>query len=234
VGDAAAWAAVTGPGGALEALQAARAAGRIRALGLTTHSPEIALLAADHGAFQTLQVPWNPLERQFLPAVERARARGVGTIAMKPLAGGALGPVATLALRHSLASGIDVVIPGLDDPAQADEIYAIGDGPYDLDPAETARLEAEMARWQGRFCHRCGYCMPCPNGLNIPMLLLLDAYTVRYGLGSWSAARLGGFSKRYADCEACGDCLARCPYGLQIPELLKEAAGRDPRLAPRP
>ena len=232
VGDAAAWAAVTGPGGALEALQAARAAGRIRAIGLTTHSPEIALLAADHGVFQTLQVPWNPLERQFLPAVERAWKHGLGTIAMKPLAGGALGPVATLALRHSLAAGIDVVIPGLDDPAQADEIYALGDGPYDLDAAEADRLAAEVARWQGRFCHRCGYCMPCPNGLNIPMLLLFDAYTARYGLGSWSAMRLGGLSKFYTDCEACGECVARCPYALQIPELMKEAAARDPRRSP--
>ena len=67
--------------------------------------------------------------------------------------------------------------------------------------------------------------MPCPNGLNIPMLLLLQAYAERYDLPDWSRSRLAAFDKRYADCADCGTCTERCPYGVRVAELMRRAAG---------
>jgi predicted aldo/keto reductase-like oxidoreductase len=66
--------------------------------------------------------------------------------------------------------------------------------------------------------------MPCGNGLNIPMLLLLQAYYERYHLEAWALERLKGLEKGYEDCRQCGECIERCPYELEIPALIARAA----------
>ena len=64
------------------------------------------------GLFATVQAPVNAVERQFIPVLQAAKERNMGTIAMKPLAGGSfMHP--ELALRQLLAEPLlDVVIPG--------------------------------------------------------------------------------------------------------------------------
>ena len=65
--------------------------------------------------------------------------------------------------------------------------------------------------------------MPCPNGLNIPFLLLIEAYYTRYDLKGWALERLAGLEKKYADCVGCGECVERCPYDLKIPDMMARA-----------
>jgi predicted aldo/keto reductase-like oxidoreductase len=95
-----------------------------------------------------------------------------------------------------------------------------------LEAAELAALEAERRLWGGKFCRRCGYCLPCPNGLNIPFLFLIDGYYSRYELKDWALARLAALPKKFDDCTECGECLEKCPYGLPIPDMMKDAAKR--------
>jgi uncharacterized protein len=216
---------VLGPGGAYEALDAARRAGKVRFIGVTGHSRRVLLRAVETGLFDTVQHPFNVLETDWLEdVVPAARRLGVGVIGMKPVAGGALSRVARASVRFAIERGVDVAIPGMDSAAQVDENAAAGADAAELRPEELAALEAEKARWGGAFCHRCGYCTPCPNGLNIPFLFLIEAYFTRYELRDWALARLAGLGKSYADCAACGECLAKCPYGLPIPELMRTAA----------
>ena len=85
-------------------------------------------------------------------------------------------------------------------------------------------MEREL--WGEKFCRRCAYCMPCPNGLNIPFLLLIEGYYSRYELKDWATQRLSTLAKTYDDCEACGVCLEKCPYDLPIPELMEKASKR--------
>ncbi len=216
---------VLGPGGAYEALQKAREEGKIRWIGITGHSREIMEKAIGTGLFDTAQFPFNPIETEWADTVIPASKRGnVGTIGMKPVAGGAIRNAA-LSLRYTLNRGIDVSIPGMDAIAQIDENCAAGEKLEKLNAAELAILEEEKELWGEQFCRRCGYCMPCTNGLNIPFLLLIEAYYTRYGLKDWALARLSGLSKQYGDCAGCGDCLQKCPYDLPVPELMKNAAG---------
>jgi uncharacterized protein len=217
---------VLGPGGAYEAMDRARRDGKIRFIGVTGHSRETLVRAVATDLFDTVQHPYNPLEpewrRDVIPA---ARGRGLGVIGMKPAAGGALGDVPA-ALRFALADGVDVAIPGMDAISQVVENAAVGAALVPPTAADLASFAEDAARWQGSFCHRCGYCKPCPNGLDVPFLLLIEAYYARYDLRGWALERLAGLEKKYADCAACGECAARCPYGLAIPELLAAAAAK--------
>ena len=222
VGDMKQLERILGPGGAYETLAGAREEGKVRWIGITGHSREILLHASGLGLFDTVQCPFNAIETEWedkvLPA---ARAAGMGTIGMKPLAGGALAD-ATPAIRFTLTRGIDISIPGMDAVEQVDENIRAGDLSEPTDD-ELAGLAREKEAWGELFCRRCGYCMPCPSGLNIPFLLLLEGYYNRYELKDWAVSRLQTQKMRYSDCTACGECLEKCPYNLPVPDLMKRA-----------
>ena len=186
---------ILGPGGAYEALSKAREEGKVRYIGITGHSRPVLAKAIDTGLFDTVQFPFNPIEDEWLDdVIPAAKDAGMGTIGMKPLAGGAIRNAA-VSIRFTLTRGIDVSIPGMDAVEQVDINTAAGER---LDPTtdmELADLRREKELWGDRFCRRCAYCMPCPNGLNIPFLLLIEAYYSRYDLREWALARLGTLDK---------------------------------------
>ena len=218
--------AIFEPGGAYEALLAARAAGKIRWLGITGHSREVILRAIESGLFDTAQFPFNPIEDEWSEAViPAAKKASVGTICMKPLAGGAIRNHRA-ALRYELSRGMDVVIPGMDEIDQIEENASVGAKLVPPSEGDLVDLHAEKVLWGEKFCRRCGYCQPCPNGLNIPFLMLIDGYYTRYELRDWALARLGTLAKKFCDCAACGECLVKCPYHLPIPDMMKDAAKR--------
>lgn len=215
---------VLGPGGAYEALSRARDEGKVRWIGITGHSLPVILKAIGTGLFDTAQFPFNAVETEWQDEIiPAARKSGIGTIGMKPLAGGALRN-APLAIRFTLTRGIDVSIPGMDSISQVDENVSCADPLGELSDDDLAALAGEKERLGELFCRRCGYCMPCPNGLNIPFLLLLEGYYTRYGLQDWALERLDGLSKSYRDCTACGECLDKCPYHLPIPDLMERSS----------
>jgi uncharacterized protein len=232
---------VIAPGGAYDTLVKARQAGKIRFIGVTGHLREVLLRAVETDLFDTVQHPFNPIETEWAQdVIPAARARNVGLIGMKPAAGGAISNVPA-ALRfeltglsteaepidnHDFSGGMDLVIPGMDSLAQVEQNAEVGTSLRPPDPGEMTDLEADIQRWQGAFCRRCGYCMPCPEGLSIPFLLLIQAYYERYNLQEWARERLSGLEKKYDDCAACGHCLELCPYELKIPDLMA-AAGKQ-------
>ena len=215
---------IMSPGGAYEGLARARKAGKIRWIGVTGHSRPVLLEAIHTGLFDTVQLPYNPIEDEWeedvLPAAKKA---GMGTIGMKPLAGGAIMD-ARASIRFSLTRGIDVSIPGMDSIEQVDDNTSVGDGLEPLTEHELEALRKLKKLWGDRFCRRCAYCMPCPNGLNIPFLLLIEAYYTRYDLKDWALDRLKTLEKSFSDCDDCGECLGKCPYHLPIPDLMEQAA----------
>ena len=217
---------VLGPGGAYEELDHARAAGKVRSIGITGHSQAVLAKAVETGLFDTVQIPFNAIENQWaedvIPAAARANA---GVIAMKPLAGGALRH-ASYALRYSLTRGATVVIPGMESVDQVDANAGVGEVLEPLVQDEVLVLEKEKEFWGNRFCRRCAYCMPCPNGLDIPFLMLIESYYTRYDLKQWALDRLSGLEMKYSDCAECAECVEKCPYGLPVPDLMAEAARR--------
>jgi len=215
---------VLAPDGALAALKEAQDRGKIRFIGITGHIPSVLVKAVKTGEFDTVQFPFNPIEttgsEELLPL---ATELGVGTIAMKPFAGGAL-KNKVLTLRFILEQGFSTVIPGMDEVAQVNENVTAGQNPGPLTEEEKSALLGEVAILGSAFCRRCEYCQPCPRGIDIPMVFLLDGYWTRYGLKEWAVDRYRPLKAKASECMDCGECESRCPYQLPIREMLKEAA----------
>ena len=134
---------VFGPGGAMEALLAARADGRVGHIGLTAHSLEVFAAALEHEEIETIMFPYNIVETQGQELIARAAEKGVAFIAMKPLAGGAIED-ASLALRFILANpNVTVVIPGMADPAELDQNLAACEDRSPLSAEEKAKTSPQ-------------------------------------------------------------------------------------------
>jgi len=208
--------------GAVAGMIRAREQGKIRHIGLSGHKPRIVAMALERFAFETIQVPCNFMETEELrDLVPMARRRGIGVIAMKPMGGGNIREIA-LNFRFIFNQGIDVAIPGMDSEKQVEEnVGALGDLSL-LSAKETARLQKEKDRLGDRFCRRCEYCMPCPQGLPIAFLHVLRNYYFLYDLQDWVWERLGALAKTYKDCAACGQCVQKCPYHLDMPKIFSE------------
>ena len=93
-----------------------------------------------------------------------------------------------------------------------------------LTEEETARCKALVKELGSDFCRRCGYCAPCPQGINIPSNFILVNYLRNYGLQDWAKGRYFAQDKTAADCVKCGLCETRCPYELPIRQMLASVA----------
>ena len=212
------------PGGALEALKEAKAAGKIGHIGITLHSVELFQKALEFDWVETIMFPYNIVETQGTELIRQCAEKGIGFICMKPLAGGAIED-ASLALRFICANpDVTVVIPGM---AAADEIRQNIAAVSDTSPltdGEKGAMEQIRSQLGTHFCRRCNYCAPCTAGISIPSVFLMEGYLSRYGLEDWARARYAGMDKTASDCVGCGVCETRCPYHLPIRDMLKAAA----------
>jgi len=215
---------VLAPGGALEAMQAAKAAGKIGHLGITLHSLDLFERALELPWVETIMFPYNIVETQGEDLIHRCGEKNIGFICMKPLAGGAIED-ATLALRFIAANeNVTVVIPGMAEEKEiAQNIAAVCDG-SPLSAQEQEKMAQIRSDLGTHFCRRCNYCAPCTAGISIPAVFLMEGYLTRYGLSDWAIARYAAMDKKASDCIECGVCETRCPYNLPIREMLKNAA----------
>ncbi|MGN0774136.1 MAG: aldo/keto reductase [Candidatus Ventricola sp.] len=211
---------VTAPGGALEALLEAKAAGKIGHIGLTAHMATVFERALDMDWVETVMFPYNIVETQGEALMRRCTEQNVGFIVMKPLAGGALED-ATLALRFiGQNPDVSVVIPGMYSVDEAKQNLAAMEDRSPLTAQELEKIEAIRRELGTQFCRRCNYCQPCTAGIGISGIFVLEGYLQRYGLGDWAKARYAGMAKKAGDCVGCGVCETRCPYQLPIREML--------------
>ena len=216
-----AWETVCAEGGALQELISAQRSGLVRFIGVSSHSNELLLKMQDTGIFDTVQFPYNAVEKQFVPSMERGVALNLGRIVMKPLAGGSFAD-AGLAIRFALEAPVSVVIPGMDSIEQVvQNVAAVNAGPLSHEERQAVLAEAESLG--GDFCRRCDYCQPCPREVPISHIYILEAYVLRYGLADWARTRYAALPFDAGDCIECGVCEAKCPYHLPLREKLKRA-----------
>lgn len=217
-------AAVLAPGGALEALREAQQAGKIGHIGVTGHNIELLVEAIRTDAFSTVQVPFNCVETTALDELlPLSRDMNIGTIIMKPLGGGQISQ-SQLALRFVLEHDISAAIPGMDEVGQVVQNVAAAAEIRPLSPEERLILQQEAAVLGPNFCRRCGYCMPCPVGIDIPTMFIFHLQYRRYGLKEAIPKRYAAFPTKASGCIECGRCEERCPYNLPIRDMLKHVA----------
>jgi len=215
-----------GPGGALDALKQAKRDGLVRHIGITGHIRSFVVEALKTGELETVQFPFNAVEAAGAEELLNLAANTeTGVIVMKPLAGGAIkntGP----ALRFILEHPVSTVIPGMDALEQVDQNAAVGTDLRPLNGTERKALEEMAAKLGSTFCRRCEYCQPCPQGVDIPTVFLLDGYFTRYELQDWARERYRGMKVTARECVECGECEEKCPYSLPIRTMLAEAKTR--------
>ena len=215
------WDAIVAPGGALEAVQQAKAAGKIKHIGFSSHDIPLAIKVCQTGLFASIQIPFNFIEND--PADELfpvAQKLDMGIIAMKPLGGGLLGR-ADLCFKFLQQYQFVVPDPGIQTADEADEIIALYDSPQPLTAADNQEIEKIRSELGKRFCHRCGYCIPCEQGVKIPEVMSFRSMAQRLA-PKLAIAFTKDAMQTVDSCSECGECLEKCPYNLEIPELIRE------------
>ncbi|MCR5137961.1 MAG: aldo/keto reductase [Oscillospiraceae bacterium] len=203
--------------GALEA----KRRGWIGHIGVTSHRFGVIGQCIDSGLFETVQFPFSYISaEQDLALAERAKAADVGFIAMKGLAGGLLTNVRAC---HCFMKQYDNVVPiwGIQRPEELEAWLAIAEEDPDMDPETAAFIEQERRELSGSFCRSCGYCMPCPVGIEIRNcarmnMLLRRSPWQQYMTDEWYAKM-----HQIENCIGCRSCAGKCPYQLDTPNLLK-------------
>lgn len=212
---------VLGEDGAYEALLKLKKEGKIGHIGITAHSIDVLKLAIESNKFETIMYPYNIVENQAEKLFERAKELNIGVIVMKPMAGGAI-KNGKLALKYIVQNqNVTCAIPGMGKIEEVEENTSIDFAHSKL--TEKEKLEAEkIAKDLGtEFCRRCGYCGPCPQGIDIPGIFLLQGYKERYNLVKWAEDRYAALKSTAKDCLECGNCETKCPYNLPIRKMLK-------------
>ena len=167
---------VMAPGGALEALQEAKKAGKIGHIGITLHNIELFTQALELDWVETIMFPYNLVETQGEDLIKACKERNIGFICMKPLAGGAIDD-ATLALRFIRQNtGVSVVIPGMAEIQELEQNIAAVADTSPLNEEELKKIRAIRESLGTQFCRRCNYCAPCSVGIPIPAMFLMDGY----------------------------------------------------------
>ncbi len=208
--------------GLYEAMLEAKAQGLIRFIGITNHRLSIAEEAVVSGLYDTLQFPFSYLSgEKDLALVRLCEEHDVGFICMKALAGGL---ITNARAAYAYLAKLPVApIWGIQRERELDDFLVFQNAPAEMDEEITAILDADRKELQGDFCRGCGYCMPCPAGINIGICS-------RIGLIMRRAPSEGYYSKFWQDemektknCLHCGQCTQKCPYGLDAPSLLEKS-----------
>ncbi len=215
---------VMAPGGALEALQEAKAQGKIGHIGVTLHSADLFRQAVELPWVETIMFPYNIVETQGEELIAKCKEKDIGFICMKPLAGGAIDDAVT-ALRFIVSNpNVTVAIPGMAEEAEIAQNIAAAENTAPLTEQERAKIAMIRQELGTNFCRRCNYCAPCTVGINIPGVFLFEGYYSRYNLKQWALDRYAVLPKKASDCVGCGACEDRCPYQLPIRQMLKNVA----------
>ncbi len=248
VGDMGNYNRATGSRGALEAAKKALEQGKIRHIGISIHRAlPVMRKAIESGEFETIMLAYSILDQENvgLEIIPLAKKHEVGVIIMKSLSGGLLAspltseerkkidfdPIVRGSLRYVVSNeNISVVIPGMRNVKEVEENVAVG-SMEKISETELRELREKIGKLgisfrYGQVCQRCGYCQPCEQGVNIPVIFMAyDMYkSYPANLKYLGLEKYNSLEVKPDACIECGECESKCPAGIPIMEKLKEVA----------
>lgn len=207
--------------GLYEAMLEAKKLGKIRHIGITSHKLKIAEEAVRSGLYETLQFPFSYLASEKEEALVRlCEEMDVGFICMKALAGGLI--TRSDAAYAFLAEYPVAPIWGIQRERELDEFLSYNATPPEMTEEIKAYIDRERDELKGDFCRGCGYCMPCPVGIQINNCARMSLMIRRAPIDAQLSKASQDMMKKIEDCIECGQCKSKCPYGLDTPNLLKK------------
>lgn len=208
--------------GLYEAMLEAKAQGKIRHIGITNHRLAVAHEAIESGLYETLQFPFCYLATEKDMEVEEAcRKAGMGFIAMKALSGGLIN---NSRAAYAFEAQYENVLPiwGVQREKELDEFISYIDNPPQMDEEIKKLIEHDREELIGDFCRGCGYCMPCPAGIEINNCARMSLMLRRAPSDAWLTEDWQEKMKKIENCLHCNKCKSHCPYGLDTPALLQK------------
>jgi len=224
--------------------------GKARFIGFSGHTVSTAQQAVASGEIDVLMFPVN-LAGNAVPGrrglANACLTHDVGLVAMKPFAGGRLLRAGDevraeswqvggegVTLRRSVPAtpvqclayileqpGLTTIVPGCQSVAEVDAAQAYWTA--SAAARDYAPLLSDFQQYRDGECVYCNHCLPCPLAIDVGRTMrLLDA--ARAGGLAWARPQYAAMEPKAADCIACGDCEARCPFGVPAVERLAEAA----------
>lgn len=241
------WAEIRAKGACLEYFQKAKDQGLIREIGISIHRDlRVMRDAVESGLFSFMMLAYSPLDQENVAAeiLPLARKYDIGLMLMKAMAGGQLVPEPTdmspdqadqlkrYAIRFCLSNpNVHAAVIGMNTAEQVD--FNAGAACADLPISDQAtdqmrRLIAKISRdfRYGQMCLRCYYCQPCPEGVPVP-----EAFRAGDALSGYPDDLKPLADEMYEKlnfktemCVECGECMEKCPAGIEIPSKLREVA----------
>ena len=206
--------------GMYECMLEAKAQGKIRHIGVIAHNIEIAMECVQSGLYETMQFPFSYLSSdKEIALVQACKEANMGYIAMKGLAGGLIHDSKA---AMAFMTQFDNVLPiwGVQRMSELEEWLAFMDETPEYTDEIRAFVEKEKLELAGDFCRGCGYCMPCPVGIQINNCARMSLMLRRAPSKAWLTKEMQAEMMKIENCLHCGSCASKCPYELNTPELL--------------
>jgi predicted aldo/keto reductase-like oxidoreductase len=209
------------PDGLYAGMLEAKEKGLIRHIGITNHGIKNAIEAAESNLYETVQFPLNSLASgEDLELVEVCRKLDIGVVAMKAMSGGLItNPASTFAFLRQY--GNILPIWGVQRMSELEDFIALENNPPLLDDSMWENINRDRAELAGDFCRGCGYCLPCPAGIDIPNQARISLMMKRSPYGEYLEDSFRAKMDLINNCINCGHCRDNCPYKLDAPNILK-------------
>lgn len=208
--------------GLYEAMLEAKEQGKIKYIGLTNHRLHVAKEAVESGLYDTIQFPFSYLASpQEEVLVKLCEEKNVGFICMKALAGGL---ITDSHIAYAFLNSFKNALPiwGIQKERELDEFLSYQDNPPVLTHEIKEVIDKERKELSSEFCRGCGYCMPCPMGIEINNAARMSLMLRRAPSKNWLSQEWQEKMAKIDSCIHCGACMKKCPYHLNTPELLKK------------
>lgn len=211
-----------GEDGLYDAALEAKKQGKIRNISITNHRLAVAQEAIDSGLYATLQFPFSYLSgEQEQALVDGCREKKMGFIAMKGMAGGLIRDGLAAAAFMERQEGV-VPIWGVQHEWELDQFLQCVREGAELTEEHRAVIARDREELVGDFCRGCGYCMPCPAGIEINNSARMSLMLRRAPAAAWLTEEWQEKMHRIENCLHCNQCKGKCPYGLDTPTLLQK------------
>lgn len=208
--------------GMYETMEDFKRQGLIKHIGVTAHKIGIAEECVNSGLYETMQFPFSYLSSQReIDLVNLCKEKNVGFIAMKGLAGGL---ITNAKAAYTFMTQYDNVLPiwGVQRMSELEEWLSFMKNSPVFDDDMRQFVEEDKKQFGTDFCRGCGYCMPCPQGILINNSARMSQMIRRAPTPAWTNDFWREAMAKIPNCTGCGACKKKCPYGLDIPTLLKK------------
>ena len=207
--------------GMYECLVKAKEQGMIRHIGITAHKLMVAQEIVESGLYETLQYPFSYLSSEKeIALVNACREAGMGFICMKALAGGLITRSDAAMAYMTQFDGL-VPIWGIQRENELQEWLSYMDETPSMTDEIADYIKKEQDELSGSFCRGCGYCLPCPQGIEINNCARMSLMLRRAPSKAWLSEEYQAKMAKIENCINCRQCVKRCPYELDTPELLR-------------